>query len=321
MPCRTRPLKKQIATRPKTKSGAEDAADRRLDRAGVEAERAEAEQDQHIAGRGDHGRVDRAAPLLGPVDVVEVDPERELVDRQPGADAEDEGADLGVGAVAEGGEAERAGDHHRHDPEDEVVEVDAAVADHAARPPGHLGAAHQPRAHADEGEGEDEADEDQEDALLFVGEDLLVPEVGEDRGGESCGHRRRLECELRALAVLGGDQVEGEQHGGDREERGERTMLETDSASHWRGSESPSRLVDEAGDGVGERVADDLDRDQDREDEPEVAADQPASCGRRRRDTVVLDLDHRRRRGRSRRRRGRPGTTKTSRPTATRARR
>ena len=44
--------------------------------------------------------------------------------------------------------------------------MDAALADHAARPPGHLGAAHQPRAHADEGEGEDEADQDQEEALL-----------------------------------------------------------------------------------------------------------------------------------------------------------
>src|SRR5215207_9394046 len=85
----------------------------------------------------------------------------DLVDRQAGADPEGEGADLGPGTVAEGGEAAGARDHHRHDPEDEVVEVDAAVADDAAGPPGDLRAAHQPRAHANEGEGEKEADEDQ----------------------------------------------------------------------------------------------------------------------------------------------------------------
>ena len=73
-----------------------------------------------------------------------------------------------------------AGDHHRHDPEDQVVEVDAAVADHAARPPGDPRAAHQPRAHADEGEGEDEADEDQEEALLFVFDEAGRPEVGDE---------------------------------------------------------------------------------------------------------------------------------------------
>src|SRR3954451_2080841 len=153
----------------------------------AEVERVDADDHQAHRGRGDHRRVDRAAPLLSPVDVVEVDPERELVDRQAGADAEGEAADLRVGALAVEGEAERAGDHHRHDPEDQVVQVDAAVADDAARPPGHLRAAHQPRAHADEGEGEDEADQDEEDALAFVGEDVLVPEVGEDRGVDG-GH-------------------------------------------------------------------------------------------------------------------------------------
>src|SRR5206468_497466 len=103
-----------------------------------------------------------------PVDVVEVDPEGELVDRQAGADAEEEGTDLGPGRMAEGEKAAGPGDHHRHDPEDEVVEVDAALADDAPRPPRHLRAALQPRAHADEGEGADEADEDEEQPLLVV---------------------------------------------------------------------------------------------------------------------------------------------------------
>ena len=98
----------------------------------------------------------------------------------------------------------RAGDHHRHDPEDQVVEVDAAVADDAARPPGHLRAAHQPRAHPDEGEGEQEADQDQEEALeLVLGDPVL--EVGDDRGGRlmrAPGSTGRGRCERRGAPFL-----------------------------------------------------------------------------------------------------------------------
>src|SRR5215207_3372772 len=170
----------------KDEQGAEGGAEDRLDRAVLDREGSEAEQRQQHQRRRDHRGVDRAAPLLRPVDVVEVDPEGELVDRQAGADPEGEGADLGPGTVAEGGEAAGARDHHRHDPEDEVVEVDAAVADDAAGPPGDLRAAHQPRAHANEGEGEKEADEDQVETLQLVLGDA-VPEVGDDRGGGHAG--------------------------------------------------------------------------------------------------------------------------------------
>ena len=45
---------------------------------------------------------------------------------------------------------------HQDDPEDEVVDVDAALGDDAARPPGNPRAAHQPRAHADERERADD---------------------------------------------------------------------------------------------------------------------------------------------------------------------
>src|SRR4051794_30752273 len=165
---------------------AEDAAEQRLGRAVFDRQRREAEEDQHHARGGDHGGVDRAAALLRPVDVVEVDPEGELIDRQPGSDSEEEGADLGPGGAAEGEEAGGTGDHHRHDPEDEVVEVDAAVADDAPGPPGDPRAALQPRAHADEGEGADEADEDEEEPLLVVSFQF-PPEVGEDRGGGHAG--------------------------------------------------------------------------------------------------------------------------------------
>src|SRR6201999_2791334 len=127
---------------------------------GADFERVGAEHDQRDQRPGDHRRVDRAAPLLRPVDVFEVDPEGELVDRQPGADAEEEGADLEVGAGAGGGEAEGPGDHHGDDPEDEVVDVEAALAFDVARPPADFGADH-PGAEADEGERADEADEDE----------------------------------------------------------------------------------------------------------------------------------------------------------------
>src|SRR3954447_20819080 len=217
--------------------GGEDAADHGADRSGVEGEGAEAEQHQQHPGPGDHGRVDRAAPLLGPVDVFEVDPEGELVDRQAGADPEGEGADLGVGALAEGEEAERSGGHHRHDPEDEVVDVDAAVADHAARPPGHLRAPHQPRAHADEGEGEDEADEDEEEPLLVLLFEL-APEVGEDRGGDHAG--TGAECTGGAVPSLAAISSTVSRTAATAK-TGERTMLDRASASQVPKKVSPSR--------------------------------------------------------------------------------
>src|SRR5436305_4941018 len=166
--------------------GADGAGEQRLHRAVFDRQRREADQDQHHPGGGDHGGVDRLATLLGPVDVVEVDPEGELVDRQAGPDAKEDGADLGPGRMAEGEKSAGSGDHHRHDPEDEVMKVDAAVADDAPRPPGDAGAALQPGAHADEGEGADEADEDDEQPLLVV-LFQLAPEVGENRGGGHAG--------------------------------------------------------------------------------------------------------------------------------------
>ena len=77
--------------------------------------------------REDHC-VDRAAPLLRPVDVLEVEPERELVERQSHADSEQPGGDLEPGAVGLDRECDEAGDHHEDDSEDEVVDVEAARA-------------------------------------------------------------------------------------------------------------------------------------------------------------------------------------------------
>ena len=98
--------------------------------------------------------------------------------------------------------------------------MDAALADDAARPPGHFRAAHQPRAHADEGEGEDEADEDEEHALASWS---AIWSLQKSEKIEAVRHAGTLgpRCGSRLRAVLGGDQVEGEQHRRDREERGE----------------------------------------------------------------------------------------------------
>ena len=60
----------------------------------VHVERPDAEQDQAHRGHGDDQRVDGLAPAVGPVDVLQVEPQRELVDGQPDAHAEAEGAQL-----------------------------------------------------------------------------------------------------------------------------------------------------------------------------------------------------------------------------------
>src|SRR5262249_1251803 len=139
---------------------ADDAADHRLGGAGLDGRRRHPQHHQQHQRGGDHQRVYRTPPLARPVDVFEVHPEGELADRQPDPDPEQQRADLHPGAVAAAEEADRAGDDHRHDPEHEVVDVDAALAFDVARPPGDRFAADDPRAHADEGEGADQADQD-----------------------------------------------------------------------------------------------------------------------------------------------------------------
>ena len=161
----------------------EDAQEHRSQAAVRQIERTRPDQDQAEEQHADHRRVDRAAALLGPVDVVEVEPERELVDRQPDADAEQEGAELVDRVDGEAGEADRAGGDHQHDSEHEVVDVEAALADDRARPPRHAGAAHQAGGEPDEPERQDDPEQDQEQPLAVVLDELVVPEVREDRCG------------------------------------------------------------------------------------------------------------------------------------------
>jgi hypothetical protein len=78
-------------------------------------------------------------------------------------------------------EAGRAARQHQADPPDEVVEVHAAVAHHAARPPLEARAAAEPSTHPDKAEGDEEADQHEEQPLPVVRHELVVPEVAEDR--------------------------------------------------------------------------------------------------------------------------------------------
>src|SRR5579875_2085353 len=59
-------------------------------------------------------RVKRGAPLLGPVDVAQVDPQRELVEGEADADPEQPGQDLAQRALGIPGEVDEPRDHHQH---------------------------------------------------------------------------------------------------------------------------------------------------------------------------------------------------------------
>jgi len=120
-----------------------------------------ADDDEDGEGERDHHRLDRRAPLLGLVDVLQAEPECELVQREPGADPERDGEDLGPRRVRVGREPQEAAQQQQDDPPHQVVDVQVAGL-HAARPPRDLGAAHQARAGANEEERVQEAGEQPE---------------------------------------------------------------------------------------------------------------------------------------------------------------
>src|SRR4051812_9843286 len=117
-------------------------------------------------GRKDHG-VDRVTALLRPVDVLQVEPERELVQGQAHPDPEEGGEDLDPRLARLEGEAEEPGNHHPHDSEHQVMDVEPARRD-VPGPPGDLGADH-PGAEADECEGEQHAGQQDQPGALVCG--------------------------------------------------------------------------------------------------------------------------------------------------------
>jgi hypothetical protein len=116
--------------------------------------------------------VDRVAALARPVDVAQVEDERELVEDERGAYAEEnrrEGAYCRVCAGARGDD--QAGNEHEHDAHDLVVEVDAP--DAAASP---AALARHARVAAGAAEGDQEREQQQEEWFFsLVEDDAAVP--------------------------------------------------------------------------------------------------------------------------------------------------
>ena len=139
-----------------------------------EVEGREAEDDETSEQRRDHDGVERGPPLLGPVDVFEVDPQRELIEGESRTDAEERREDVVPGTVRLEGEAEESRAQQEHDPPDEVMDVQAALRLDAPGPPGHAGAADQAGARANEEEGREEGRQQHEAGALagFVEEVL-----------------------------------------------------------------------------------------------------------------------------------------------------
>ncbi len=120
--------------------------------------------------RGEHparGEADLHAeqPLRAPVDVLEVEQQRRLVEGQPGAGAEAEGEHL-LEALVLGDERRAAGREREQDSGHEVVDVGVAEDDVVGRPPTAAGS---PGAEPDQREGAEEAGEDVEEDGLAPG--------------------------------------------------------------------------------------------------------------------------------------------------------
>ena len=166
--------------------------DRRADRHGgggvVEFERTHADHDEHADRRDDRDRLERAAALGAPVDVLHARPQRELVQREAGADAEHRG-DEPVPRLAEvEPESEEAGAEHQEDAPDEVVQVHSAGGLDTPGPPregpGHAGA------RADREEREQHRREDHERVLAaVVGHDQVVDVADREDARHRFTHR------------------------------------------------------------------------------------------------------------------------------------
>src|ERR671935_2642244 len=121
----------------------------------------EAEAGHHHA---ENRRVDRVATLLRPVDVAQVEDERELVEDEGRADPENDCADVAdCRPCARLRKDHEAGDEHEHDPDHDVMEVNAA--DAAASP---AAVARTTCVAACAGERDQECEEQQEQRLLAL---------------------------------------------------------------------------------------------------------------------------------------------------------
>src|SRR5690606_30472936 len=129
----------------------------------VDAERGEAAQQQADQGGGQDDHLDALPALLAPVDVVEVEDQRELVEDQARADAEDHGGDGRAEAVPSARDRGEAADDGEDDAGHDVVDVQVAGL-HVAE--GALARADQAGDDPGDDEGEDEGGEREEQRQL-----------------------------------------------------------------------------------------------------------------------------------------------------------
>ncbi|MDQ0813857.1 hypothetical protein QFZ63_005571 [Streptomyces sp. B3I7] len=144
----------------------------------VDAERQEPDEDQPDQGRRHHHDLHAPAPGLGPVDVVQVQDQRELVEHQARADAEHHGERAGGEAVPAAGDGAEAAEDGEDDAGHHVVDVRAAradVAEGALSGPDHAGD------DAGEQEGEDERAEREQQGQFARLDDVTDPPMSHKR--------------------------------------------------------------------------------------------------------------------------------------------
>jgi hypothetical protein len=156
------------------------------------------DDEQRERQRADH-RVERGATLLGPIDVLEANPQRELVEREAGAHAEGDRHQVPVRGVERCREGQEAREQHQADAPHEVMDVHATRV-HAAGPPAH--AACQARARPDHQERDEERHEHDEPRAGARPQAIAERVAGEDRS-ESHGVQDEV-CRNSRCAMLGG---------------------------------------------------------------------------------------------------------------------
>ncbi len=132
-----------------------------------------AQHAQRQDGGGDDDGVDALPPLLRPVDILEVQPERELVERQRGADPEQDRVRLAV-VVRRQADAEVAADEQQQDARHEVVQVGAAAGGDVAEDPRVAAGANRVRDEPDRPERDQEREQHEDLGLLLGIHDVVA---------------------------------------------------------------------------------------------------------------------------------------------------
>jgi len=134
------------------------------------AERRTANEQERSEDEADDRRIDRAPSLRRPVDVAEVQPERELVQCQGRADAEQDPDHFASRTARPERNRDETGAEDEDDSDHHVVQVNASA--HAAASPAPD--ARQARVQPGEREGDEERDQAQDERLLAAEDDLVA---------------------------------------------------------------------------------------------------------------------------------------------------